>query len=467
MHVHPILHDLTRLRPLLISFRILNLLSRVRTNTPSLRTARTATRNPPNPIMTRNNNRFIPVQGSFLRYHLRTPSSPRRDRLTRCHPPSRSESSPALKPPLFSISRMSRPSTAQEPLSGSTTHGSGRVERWIDDQRGEDQDPRRLSPMPRHSDTIVHSRRLNTPVKPRTPVSHRDGSDFVFVDDDDDDVSECTKSPDGDMCSNQVRVSVLPPSDVSNQVPSRNERDQGSPSRGGRTSGLFGGTSSPLKGWRMSFAPSMRRSSTGSHSRGSSLPTFNTSSTPNTPEKSDGTKRSTSPWKARFQRPSVKGHFASISESEAVKSRPSFGSTDSYPPSRPSIDAGGSLNTTGTQNSILLSAGFAKSSQSLWSLPPSATHIHDPPGSTKLVSQPSKSTIRVPFTLKPSSNNLSGSPPSLIGATRRRPKRKRLVIGGIPLNDHRRYEAAKRWCEVGRFLPPPFHERFSHPRPCF
>ena len=160
--------------------------------------------------MTRNNNRFIPVQGSFLRYHFRTPSSPRRDRLTRCHPPSRSESSPALKPPLFSISRMSRPSTAQEPLSGSTTHGSGRVERWIDDQRGEDQDPRRLSPMPRHSDTIVHSRRLNTPVKPRTPVSHRDGSDFVFVDDDDDDVSECTKSPDGDMCSNQVRVSVLP-----------------------------------------------------------------------------------------------------------------------------------------------------------------------------------------------------------------------------------------------------------------
>ena len=178
------------------------------------------------------------------------------------------------------------------------------------------------------------------------------------------------------------------------------------------------------------------------------MPTFNTSS-PNTPEKSDGTKRSSSPWKTKLQRPSVMGHFTSISESEAVKSRPSFGSTDSYPPSRPSFDANGSLNTMGTQNSIRLSSGFAKSSQSLWSLPPSATHIHDPPGSTKLVSQPSKSTIRVPFSLKPSNHNLSGSQPSLISSARKKTRRKRLVIGGIPLNDHRRFDAAKRWCEVG------------------
>jgi hypothetical protein len=194
----------------------------------------------------------------------------------------------------------------------------------------------------------------------------------------------------------------------------------------------------------------MRKGSTVNHNRGSSLPTFSTSSS-NTPEKSDGTKRSTSPWKAKLQRPSVMGHFTSISESEAAKSRPSFGSTDSYPPSRPSLDANGSLITSGTHNSIRLSSGFAKSSQSLWSLPPSATHINDPPGSTKLVSQPSKSTIRVPFSLKPSTHNLSGSPPSLIASARRKTRRKRLVIGGIPLNDHRRYEAAKRWCEVCLF----------------
>src|ERR1700753_1067471 len=62
---------------------------------------------------------------------------------------------------LLSISRMSRPSTTQEPLSGSNAHGSGCVERWIDDQKGEDQGPRRLSPVPHRSDTIVHSRRLN------------------------------------------------------------------------------------------------------------------------------------------------------------------------------------------------------------------------------------------------------------------------------------------------------------------
>ena len=215
----------------------------------------------------------------------------------------------------------------------------------------------------------------------------------------------------------------------------------------------------------MSFAPSMRRASTGSHSRGSSLPTFNAPS-PSTPEKSDGTKRTTSPWKAKFQRPTVMGHFASISESEAVKSRPSFGSTDSYPPSRPSLDAPSSLITMGTQNSVRSSSGFAKSSQSLWSLPPSATHIHDPPGSTKLVSQPSKSTIRVPFSIKPSSHNLnlSGSPPSIIASARRKNRRKRLVIGGIPLNDHRRYEAAKRWCEVGSFSRPHHEELFSYLR---
>jgi hypothetical protein len=232
-------------------------------------------------------------------------------------------------------------------------------------------------------------------------------------------------------------------------MPNGTELNQRPPPPAGRTPGLFA-NASPLKGWRMSFTPSMRRSSTGSHTRGSSLPAFNPS-TANTPEKSDGTKRSTSPWKAKFQRPTVMGHFASISESEAAKSRPSFGSTDSYPPSRPSLDATGSLNTMGTQNSVQYSSGFAKSSQSLWSLPPSATHIHDPPGSTKLVSQPSKSTIRVPFSLKPSSHNLSGSPPSLISGARRKTRRKRLVIGGIPLNDHRRFEAAKRWCEVGIF----------------
>ena len=207
----------------------------------------------------------------------------------------------------------------------------------------------------------------------------------------------------------------------------------------------------------MSFTPSMRRASTGSHSRGSSLPTFNIPS-PNTPEKSDGTKRSTSPWKAKFQRPSVMGHFASISESEAVKSRQSFGSTDSYSPSRPSLEATASLNTMGTRNSIRSSSGFAKSSQSLWSLPPSATHLNDPPGSTKLVSQPSKSTIRVPFSLKPSNHNLPGGPPSLIPGARKN-RRKRRVIGGIHLNDHHRYEAAKRWCEVG-LLSQLYYEKF-------
>ena len=79
---------------------------------------------------------------------------------------------------------MSTPVDTQEQLPRSGSQGSVRVERWIEDQRGEDQDPFRLSPMPRHSDAVLNSRRL-TPVKPRTPVSQRDASEFVFVDDDD------------------------------------------------------------------------------------------------------------------------------------------------------------------------------------------------------------------------------------------------------------------------------------------
>ena len=76
---------------------------------------------------------------------------------------------------------MSTPTAVQEQPPGSSLQGSGRVERWIEDQR-EDQDPNRLSPMPRHSDTIVHTRRL-TPAIPRTPPRRQDISDFVFVDD--------------------------------------------------------------------------------------------------------------------------------------------------------------------------------------------------------------------------------------------------------------------------------------------
>ena len=104
------------------------------------------------------------------------------DRLTRVLRPH-SEPSPVHKSPLFSRSRMLTPTAPQDQLPGSSSQGPGRVERWIEDQRGEDQDPHRLSPMPRHSDTIVHSRRL-IPVTPRTPPRRHDISDFVFVDDD-------------------------------------------------------------------------------------------------------------------------------------------------------------------------------------------------------------------------------------------------------------------------------------------
>jgi hypothetical protein len=198
---------------------------------------------------------------------------------------------------------MSTSAVAQDQLPGPSSQGSGRVERWIEDQRGEDQDPHLLSPMPRHSDTILHSRRL-TPVTPRSPARRQDISDFVFVDDDDEVSTRITPESNSSLSTGVL----LPPFTRWKQIPNGTERNQRSPSHSGRTSGLFGNASSPLKNWRVSFTPSIRRASAGNHSRGSSLPTFNTPS-PNTPEKSDGTKRSTSPWKAKFQRPERNGSF--------------------------------------------------------------------------------------------------------------------------------------------------------------
>ena len=133
----------------------------------------------------------ISIQGSFCATILSL-IVPRQDLLTRVLQPC-SEPSPVHKSPLFSRPRMSSPIAAQEQLPGSSSQGSGRVERWIEDQRGEDQDPNYLSPMPRHSDTIVHSRRL-TPVTPRSPARRQDISDFVFVDDEEE-VSITRKLP--------------------------------------------------------------------------------------------------------------------------------------------------------------------------------------------------------------------------------------------------------------------------------
>ena len=162
--------------------------------------------------MPRHDNHSIPVRGSFC---ATTPPAAvsRLDRLAR-NSPRPSGFSPAHKPSLFSLSRASTPVSTREHLPRSGSQGSVRVERWIEDQRGEDQDPFRSSPMPRHSDTVVHSRRL-TPVKPRTPVSQRDASEFVFVDDDEE-VSTHThmKSTDGNSRSDWVHAGVsvtLPP----------------------------------------------------------------------------------------------------------------------------------------------------------------------------------------------------------------------------------------------------------------
>lgn len=128
---------------------------------------------PPRPLYIRP--RFVLCQHSVRR----RPTTGSTD--TSCIP--HSEPSPVHPSPLFSLPRIPTSIAAREQLPRPGSQGSGRVEQWIEDQRGGDQDPSRLSPMPRHSDTIAHSRRF-TPVAPRTPTPRQDASDFVFVDDD-------------------------------------------------------------------------------------------------------------------------------------------------------------------------------------------------------------------------------------------------------------------------------------------
>lgn len=85
---------------------------------------------------------------------------------------------------------------------------------------------------------------------------------------------------------------------------------------------------------------------------------------------------------------------------------------------------------------------FSSSAPSMWSLPTNATHMCDPPGSTKMLAQDRADTasLLLPLSLR----NLNKSP-SLIGNPRA--KKRKLVISGIPSGDQRRYDQLRRWCE--------------------
>ena len=99
------------------------------------------------------------------------------------------------------------------------------------------------------------------------------------------------------------------------------------------------------------------------------------------------------------------------------------------------------------------------SSPSLWSLPTDASHINDPPESTKVIArdrdQPSPDGT--PMTWKPTPPTNLTNVTSLLTSPRSRRKRK-LIISGILPHDDRRFDAVRKWCEVSNSA-----DRVLHP----
>ncbi|KAI0756859.1 hypothetical protein C8Q80DRAFT_1264869 [Daedaleopsis nitida] len=88
------------------------------------------------------------------------------------------------------------------------------------------------------------------------------------------------------------------------------------------------------------------------------------------------------------------------------------------------------------------------SSPSLWSLPTDASHINDPPESTKVIARNHvlSSSESAAMTWKPATPTNFGSVTTLLTSPKARKKRK-LIISGIPPDDERRFEAVRKWCE--------------------
>ncbi|PIL31819.1 hypothetical protein GSI_06523 [Ganoderma sinense ZZ0214-1] len=87
-------------------------------------------------------------------------------------------------------------------------------------------------------------------------------------------------------------------------------------------------------------------------------------------------------------------------------------------------------------------------SPSLWSLPTDASHINDPPESTKVLARDREqsSSDGTSMTWKPTPPTNLTNVTSLLTSPRSRRKRK-LIISGILPHDDRRFDAVRKWCE--------------------
>lgn len=194
-----------------------------------------------------------------------------------------------------------------------------------------------------------------------------------------------------------------------------------------------------------------------SHSRGSSFSTLYAmarSERNTSPELLSSRQRSPPVWKLKRPSSPDRSSPAHARSGDMAPPRPSLSSslTQSSVTSvaRSSIDAPG-LSRKLTFGSVRATSPshFSASSPSLWSLPIDASHMYDPPESTKVIAQDKEKagTVRIPLSLKASGNGTGlGAVAGVLSSPKAKKKRK-LIIGGIHPQDERRFEAARRWCE--------------------
>ncbi|KAI0285289.1 hypothetical protein BGY98DRAFT_887472, partial [Russula aff. rugulosa BPL654] len=80
---------------------------------------------------------------------------------------------------------------------------------------------------------------------------------------------------------------------------------------------------------------------------------------------------------------------------------------------------------------------------SLWSLPPDASHLHDPPNAENSVSI-KPGSLKLPFSFKSPRKGFRHVPTLPISRDKRK---KKLVVSGIAKGDQARLEAVRKWCE--------------------
>ncbi|KAH9944266.1 uncharacterized protein BXZ73DRAFT_87194 [Epithele typhae] len=264
----------------------------------------------------------------------------------------------------------------------------------------------------------------------------------------------------------KVTQGTEPPSDASTPRKSRSSH------------GLFFSAQSPLRGLHLNFSPrracpatsgpaprahSPAASSTStfrrtvelpvSHARGSSP---SVSSIAPRPARADLPEVTLTPPKTtvwKFKRPSVSGHFTVPSQDE---------DSEGSPPPRPSTSS--SFTQSGSSATRISSDAPRKmyfgstrsqssttifgSSPSLWSLPADASHMNDPPESTKVLARDRvlSASDGATMTWRPQSPSNFGTITNVLSSPRARKKRK-LIISGIPPHDERRFDAVRKWCE--------------------